>query len=124
MGEENKKNQNYVPRDMEILCVTFFLFFIMIGCVAKKKQLIGLANPSSVNCINKGGHIQMEKTESGGTYGICIFSGNKQCEEWALFREECPLGGVEVSDLPKKVRHCIIRGGSFKNEECHLPNKL
>lgn len=80
-----------------------------------------MPNPSSVNCVNKGGRIQLEKAESGGTYGVCVFKDNKQCEEWALFREECPLGGVEVGGLPKKVRYCVIQGGSFKNGECYLP---
>jgi putative hemolysin len=121
MDKENKRSKNYGAPGMKVLCATFFLLFIMTGCLANKKQLIGLANPSSVNCVNKGGHIQMEKAEGGGTYGVCVFKDNKQCEEWALFREECPLGGVEVGGLPKKVRHCVIRGGSFKNEECYLP---
>jgi putative hemolysin len=121
MDKENRKSQNYGPHGMKFLCATFFLLFIMTGCIANKKKLIGLANPSSVNCVNKGGRIQMEKTESGGTYGVCVFKDNKQCEEWALFREECPLGGVEVRGLPEKIRHCVIRGGSLKNEECHFP---
>ena len=82
--------------------------------------MVGLANPSSVNCVNKGGRIEMDKTESRGTYGVCVFKDNKQCVEWALFRGECPLGGVEVGGLSKKVRHCVIRGGSFENEKCHL----
>ena len=65
----------------------------------------------------------MEKAEGGGTYGVCVFKDNKQCEEWALFREECPLGGVEVGGLPKKVRHCVIEVYHLKLKNVICQNK-
>ena len=53
-----------------------------------------LANPASVNCTKSGGHLAIEKRGDGGEYGVCYFDDNKACEEWALFRGECPQGGV------------------------------
>lgn len=49
-----------------------------------------LANPASVNCVNKGGTLRME-TNSAGQYGICVLKNGTECEEWAFFRGECPL---------------------------------
>lgn len=47
-----------------------------------------LANPASVNCIEKGGTLEILDSAQG-QYGICTINGT-QCEEWALFRGECP----------------------------------
>lgn len=52
----------------------------------------GIANPASVNCINKGGSLSIQKGADGGEYGICTFKDGQQCEEWAFFRGECPAG--------------------------------
>lgn len=62
---------------------------------------VGLANPASVNCINKGGSLQMRQS-AAGTYGVCVFKGGRECEEWALFRGECPVGGLPVKRKVKK----------------------
>ena len=56
---------------------------------------VGMANPASVNCIKQGGSLVMRQN-AAGTYGICLFKGGRECEEWALFRGECPVGGLPV----------------------------
>lgn len=48
-----------------------------------------LANPASVNCLEKGGQIEIKKDAEGGEHGMCIFPNGKECEEWAFFRGEC-----------------------------------
>ncbi|WP_427312855.1 putative hemolysin [Cupriavidus sp. H39] len=52
---------------------------------------IGMANPASVNCAQRGGKLQIVSTPAGQT-GICTFPSGKQCEEWALMRGECAPG--------------------------------
>jgi putative hemolysin len=32
-----------------------------------------------------------------GQYGVCFFEDNRQCEEWALLRGDCPVGGKKVT---------------------------
>ncbi|TQV64076.1 MAG: DUF333 domain-containing protein [Sulfurovum sp.] len=54
-----------------------------------KNEPVQMANPASVNCINKGGKLEMRTDKDGGTYGVCIFKNGKECEEWAFFRNEC-----------------------------------
>lgn len=47
-----------------------------------------IANPASVNCIEKGGeHSIVDKPE--GQIGMCALSDGTVCEEWAYFRGEC-----------------------------------
>ena len=72
------------------------------------------ANPASQHCAEKGGKISILKTASGGEYGVCRFADNKQCEEWAMFRGECPEGGIRVAGLATPAaRFCAITGGTY-----------
>lgn len=73
-----------------------------------------MANPASENCIKVGGTFVLEADPGGGQYGVCTFSGGNQCEEWALLRGECPVGGVNVKTFTApQGRYCAIRGGTY-----------
>lgn len=73
-----------------------------------------LANPASENCIAQGGTLSIETRDDGGQYGVCIFEDNRQCEEWALMRGECPVGGVKVTGyVTPAARFCAITGGEY-----------
>lgn len=52
-----------------------------------------ISNPASVNCVQKGGELEIRLNEEGGQYGVCVFLDGSECEEWALFLGECE--GVE-----------------------------
>lgn len=56
---------------------------------SQKPMVGGKGNPASVNCIEKGGKLDLVKQADGGTIGMCTFPNGKTCEEWALFRGEC-----------------------------------
>jgi putative hemolysin len=76
---------------------------------------LGIANPASVNCEKLGGKTSIQTRADGAQYGICVFAGNKQCEEWALFRGECPAGGVDISAyVTPAAQFCVIAGGQYK----------
>jgi putative hemolysin len=51
-----------------------------------------LANPASVNCVQKGNRLEIRTAADGSQVGICIFPDGSQCEEWAFFRGECAQG--------------------------------
>jgi putative hemolysin len=73
-----------------------------------------LANPASQNCVSRGGTLQMERRPDGGQYGVCVFTDNRQCEEWAMFRGECPVGGLRVTGyVTPAARYCVITGGRY-----------
>lgn len=74
----------------------------------------GMANPASANCIDKGGKLEIETRGDGGQIGVCYFEDNRQCEEWALLRGECPIGGVKVTGyVTEAARYCAITGGEY-----------
>jgi putative hemolysin len=51
---------------------------------------VGMANPASVNCEEKGGNLEIVTDTDGGQIGMCTLADGTQCEEWAYFRGECP----------------------------------
>lgn len=90
------------------------------ACTEEKKNdsKVTLANPASVNCTEKGGTLKLMTKPTGGQYGVCYFEDNMQCEEWALMRGRCPVGGVKVTGYsnPEAV-YCAITGGQPQDNE-------
>lgn len=73
-----------------------------------------IANPASENCITQGGTLTIEERGDLGQIGVCFFEDNRQCEEWALLRGECPVGGVKVTGYVTEAgRFCAITGGVY-----------
>jgi putative hemolysin len=73
-----------------------------------------IANPASVNCTKQGGTLAIQKRGDGGEYGVCYFEDNRQCEEWALMRGECPVGGLKVTGFVTEAgQYCAITGGVY-----------
>jgi putative hemolysin/predicted metal-dependent phosphoesterase TrpH len=109
-----------------VVCLALILIIIFLsGCSGvsakgrnKPNLKTGIANPASVNCINKGGTLSIQKSVDGGEYGICIFEDNWQCEEWALFRGECPAGGKKITSSPVE-KPPLVPGKSIGNLHMH-----
>ncbi|PKM91244.1 hypothetical protein CVU82_03830 [Candidatus Falkowbacteria bacterium HGW-Falkowbacteria-1] len=76
-----------------------------------------LANPASSNCVKLGGNLVIEKRGDGGEYGLCYFENDMACEEWALFRGNCPVGGVETNSFNNtNQKYCVWSGGKLSNQ--------
>lgn len=73
-----------------------------------------IANPASVHCASVGGQSRIESRADGGQFGVCYFDDNRQCEEWALMRGQCPVGGRKVTGyVTAAARYCAITGGTY-----------
>lgn len=76
-----------------------------------------IANPASLNCLQKGGRLEIRITADGSQYGACIFSDGSECEEWAFFRGQCPpaSGATTTPDNSKIANpatiNCEKKGG-------------
>jgi putative hemolysin len=84
-----------------------------------------IANPASVNCTDQGGTLEI-KDGPAGEYGICYFEDNRQCEEWALFNGNCPVGGMKITGYDNDAQiYCAIRGGQVDMDAntCTLPDE-
>jgi len=85
-----------------------------------------IANPASVNCSKVGGNLTIEERSDGGQYGLCYFEDNRACEEWALMRGECPVGGVKTTGFDAiDQKYCAWSGGqtfAVPNSICTFKN--
>ena len=92
---------------------------------SKPAQSQTLANPASENCVQKGGILKIMKNGSGGEFGLCQFEDDRACEEWALMRGQCPVGGVKTIGFDNDAQaYCAWLGGETEASEsavCTLP---
>lgn len=106
--------------------LTFLLGSLVAVMCSFPKETHAIPNPASQNCIEKGGTLTILKRGDGGQYGVCLFPDGKQCEEWALFRGDCPVGGVAIPDSStSEESYCLITGGIILDDptQCHLPTE-
>jgi putative hemolysin len=86
----------------------------------------GLANPASVYCGQQGGTTVMQTNGSGGQYGLCDFGSGMACEEWAMYRGECPIGGIKTTGYDTiQQKYCAWSGGTtlaVQNATCTFKN--
>jgi uncharacterized protein len=74
-----------------------------------------LPNPASVNCVDQGGTLLIQKRGDGGEFGTCLFEDNRQCEEWALLHGDCPIGGLKITGyVTAAAVYCAITGGTYQ----------
>lgn len=118
---------------MDRIVVSVIIAFWAAGAAAQTQSSPQLANPASVNCTQQGGTLTIERRPDGGQFGVCTFTDNYQCEEWALFRGECPNNGLRVTGYATPAgRYCAITGGRYsvvsapgampERGSCLLPN--
>jgi len=105
------------------LVFTLCIAVTLTGCISKKipqsahiqKSAGRIANPASENCVKQGGTLVIKKRGDGGEYGVCMFEDNRQCEEWALLRGDCPVGGRKITGyVTPAAQYCVITGGEYK----------
>ncbi len=82
-----------LPLFLLLLFVTMVAFPSPAGSQVQDREnsRLRMANPASVNCEKLGGTLVIEKGADGGERGVCRFGDGTQCDEWALFRGECPV---------------------------------
>ena len=47
---------------------------------------VGMANPASAFCEQKGGKSEIRKNEDGSEYGMCHLPDGSEVEEWEYYR--------------------------------------
>lgn len=118
---------------MKKIIILVAVCFVLSGCGTEKqqkkpleneisvKQTANMVNPASENCIQKGGKLEIRKNKKG-EYGVCLFDDNRQCEEWALFRGECPVGGMKITGYENDAEiYCAITGGQVEGLGTETP---
>jgi putative hemolysin len=104
----------HLSKPVAVLILVSFLAAACGPVTTPEPESAGMPNPASENCAEKGGTLSIEKRGDGGEYGVCVFEDNMQCEEWAMMRGECPVGGVKVTGfVTDAARYCGISGGDY-----------
>ncbi len=78
--------------------LVFVIFLLIVGCTPATPQPTAtptagpnnMANPASQNCLDLGGKLDIRTGDDGGQVGYCTLPDGTECEEWALFKKECP----------------------------------
>lgn len=106
-------------RMLVVMILLSVLTAVLVACGGVQPPVtptpnLGLANPASVNCIEQGGEVVLQIDGGGGQYGVCRFEDTRQCEEWAMLRGDCPVGGVSITDyITLPGIFCAISGGTY-----------
>lgn len=92
------------------------------------EENVGIANPASQHCVDVGGSLQIKTAGDGGQFGLCYFEDNRACEEWALYRGDCPIGGRRKTGYDTEAQsYCAWLGGTVLaevNAICTLPDGI
>jgi len=100
-------------RSLRVLCA-LFTAVVLLG-TARAQATLARANPASQHCLTQGGSLVIESDGSGGQVGVCRFDDDRQCEEWALLRGDCPAGGPRITGyVTPAARYCVLRGASYQ----------
>ncbi len=79
---------------------------------------VAKGNPASIYCTQVGGTLTIEKDGAGNEYGLCTFMENRSCEEWALYKGDCPVGGIKTTGyITQAQKYCAWLGGKTTTAE-------
>ncbi len=73
---------------MKKILLFTMIMIVLTACTGKPVQ-VGMPNPASVNCLQKGNRHEIRTAADGSQNGVCIFPDGSTCDEWAYFRGEC-----------------------------------
>jgi putative hemolysin len=106
-----------------VLLVTLLLYAAPGSQLASAEQIGAprIANPAAVFCGQQGGALKsVRRVVAGidyGAYTACVFGDNRWCEEWAMFRGTCPVGGLKITGYEDEPQiYCAITGGAVDME--------
>ncbi|MEB4592964.1 DUF333 domain-containing protein [Candidatus Thiothrix sp. Deng01] len=54
------------------------------------------ASPASLNCIQNNGKLEVRQTPDGEK-ADCVLPSGKRCDEWEMFRGNCPVRTVNAN---------------------------
>jgi len=74
--------------------------------------IIGMPNPASTGCVEKGGTDESLYEADGGEYDVCVFNDGTACDSWKLERGEC-----SERTTPVFSTFCADSGGEISEED-------
>ena len=84
-GKKNNFRTFYIICFLAIVLIFALLFYN--NSIDDSSVKPEIANPASVNCVKKGGKVEIKENVDGSQYGMCKFRDGRECEEWTLFTD-------------------------------------
>ncbi|MFH0978211.1 MAG: DUF333 domain-containing protein [Candidatus Woesearchaeota archaeon] len=90
------------------LVLTILGLLTLFACKSGNTGSTQIANPASVNCVDKGGKLDIITATDGSQQGMCTLTDGTKCEEWAYYRGECPTACALCAQLaPPGPEFCV-----------------
>ena len=85
-----------------------------------------VASQAYSKCVDNGGFVTTERRGNWGYYQVCNFADDMNCELYALYDGQCPVGGVHTIGYSTRGQvFCALRGGQptgRNNGQCKMPD--
>jgi putative hemolysin len=138
MAKKNISSQSF------FITLGIFVFFFLIGGLyvtqtqkTVESSILGstttqptkagaVASAAYAKCIQNGGFVSTDRRGKASFYNICNFADDMNCELYALYNGECPVGGVHTVGYSTRPQvFCALRGGQptgKNNGQCKMPD--
>lgn len=85
-----------------------------------------VASAAYAKCVTNGGFVTTTKRGKSGYYQVCNFADDMNCDLYALYDGQCPVGGVQSVGYSTTAQvYCALRGGKpqgNENGQCKMPD--
>lgn len=85
-----------------------------------------VASAAYSKCVNNNGFVTTARRGTSGYYQVCNFADDMNCELYALYNGQCPVGGVKTIGYSTTAQvFCALRGGTpqgSENGQCKMPD--
>ena len=90
-GPNDEPQSMSISRVIRILITSAGTLLALAACTtaAPPAPVVGMANPASVYCVQRGGALEIVKGPAGER-GMCHLADGTAVEEWELFRRDHP----------------------------------
>lgn len=61
-------------------------------------QAVRAASPATLNCLQNHGKLEIRRTPEGEK-ADCLLPSGKRCDEWEMFRGNCPTRTVNANGI-------------------------
>ena len=88
---------------MKKLAVPILIIIALIALIyfVQEQYPTRLANPSAVQCVERGFEYKIRQGPAGETMGYCIFKDGSECPAWDYYYGKCEPGQIKFSDYFK-----------------------
>lgn len=98
----------------------------VLGTSTTPTKAGSVASAAYSKCVQNGGFVSTARRGNSGYYQVCNFADDMNCDLYALYAGQCPVGGVHTIGFSTTAQvYCALRGGHPQgndNGQCKMPD--